>query len=272
MPELPEVALTAIKLNERIGGTKLHQINIKGGRYLKHGKPEGLIELEHRFPCTIEEVDFHGKLLTMKLKDSAGKDWWMWNTFGMSGGWKSKQSKHGHVEFVTDAGNFYYTDARNFGTIKFTDSLQKTEDKIATKGPNHIKEEISDDLFKQRIQMAGDKNICKVLMDQRYISGIGNYIKAEVLYRCKISPHRTTGSLTDEEFSLLNKYTNEVIWGSFYKGGATLRSYLGLDFDKGNYVFHFKVYGRSKCDNGYKVIREETPDGRTTHWVKEIQK
>ena len=44
-----------------------------------------------------------------------------------------------------------------------------------------------------------------------------------------------------------------------------------MNGNAGSNQFTFKVYQRSKDSNGYNVIQETTKDGRTTHWVKEIQ-
>lgn len=272
MPELPEVARTAIRLNHYIEGSVLNEIKIHSGRYSRHGNPSGMDEFIKNLPAKIESVDFHGKMLIFTFIDSKNKTWWMWNTFGMTGGWKREKSKHGHVELVTSNGSYFYTDSRNFGTIKFVDDEKATQAKINSKGPNHLKDDISDELFAKRIRMAKNSNICTALMNQRFIGGIGNYIKAEILYRSRISPWRTVDSITDKEMSRLNKNTREVVRGSFANRGATIHSYSGLDWEKGEYPFFFHVYGKDICYNGYSVKREITPDKRTTHWVSEIQK
>jgi formamidopyrimidine-DNA glycosylase len=43
------------------------------------------------------------------------------------------------------------------------------------------------------------------------------------------------------------------------------------DGTKGDFKFKFKVYSQRKDPLGYSVIREATADGRTTHWVSEVQ-
>ena len=54
----------------------------------------------------------------------------MWNTLGMSGGWRTEAAKHSHVELKTTHGSVFFTDARNFGTIRVTDSEEETKRKI----------------------------------------------------------------------------------------------------------------------------------------------
>jgi formamidopyrimidine-DNA glycosylase len=112
----------------------------------------------------------------------------------------------------------------------------------------------------------------EVLMNQSLIGGIGNYIKAEVLYIAGISPHRLVGTLSDNEFSALNKATLNVVRSSYARRGATISTYKDIDGDEGDFKFYFRVYGRSTCENGFPVVSETTKDKRTTHWVPQIQK
>jgi formamidopyrimidine-DNA glycosylase len=272
MPELPEVARTALSLNNRIGNAQLTEMTIHSGRYSRHGAPKGFNDLQSDLPAKVEKVEFYGKLIVFTFTGKSGKAWYMWNTLGMSGGWRTEHSKHGHVELKTSKGSVFFTDARNFGTIRVTDSLEETKRKIKSVGPNHLNDVISDELFKERLMKRENETLAEVLMNQGLIGGIGNYIKAEVLYRAKLSPHRKVNELTDEDFSNLNQYTKEVVETSFDNRGATIRTYTGMDGESGEFVEFFKVYGRKTCESGYEVAREETKDGRTTHWVPQIQK
>lgn len=272
MPELPEVARTTQSLNNRIGGSTLNEIIIHSGRYVRHGDPKGLDEFRKALPGKIESVNFYGKLIIFKVIGKDRKPRWIWNTLGMSGGWRSEAIKHSHVEFSTDKGSVFFTDPRNFGTLKFVDSEIETNRKIASIGPNHLSTSISDELFKSRISRYPQSTIVEVLMNQNLIGGIGNYIKSEVLYRAGVSPHRIVDSITDEEFSRLNEETRKVVQSSYDSRGASIHTFEGMDGEKGDFVFSFKVYGRKICENGFPVTSEVTNDGRMTHWVPEIQK
>ena len=273
MPELPEVARTALSLNEGLKERKIARIHVHSGRYKRHGDPEGLDKFREHLPVKIAEVSFRGKFILLGCVGRKGDALWIWNTLGMGGNWLSEKTKHGHIEFqLEEGGSYFFTDIRNFGTLKFVDSAEKTLEKLNSIGPDHLNTIISDDLFKQRLMRFPKKTLPEVLMDQSLIGGIGNYIKAEVLYRSKLSPHRTVESLTDQDFSNLNKYTQEVALGSFLKGGATLYTFKNLEGESGEYTFELKVYGKSTCEMGFPVVRETTKDKRTTHWVPQIQK
>jgi formamidopyrimidine-DNA glycosylase len=272
MPELPEVARTALSLNSAIQGKRLQEVIVHSGRYAKHGDPIGLSNFRDDLPANVDEISFCGKLILFEFTGKSGKKWWVWNTLGMSGGWRYEHTKHGHIEFKTSDGSVFFTDTRNFGTMKFVDDEIETKKKRASIGPNHLSDEISDELFKNRLMKYPKSTMPEVLMNQSLIGGIGNYIKAEILYKSRISPNRIVSSLSNEDFSNLNEATRNVIQSSFANRGASIRTYKSMDGEDGDFVFSFKVYGRETCENGYEVVRELTRDGRITHWVPQIQK
>ena len=272
MPELPEVARTVYSLKQVIDKGTLEEVIIHSGRYTKHGDPTGLENFRKDLPAKIDDISFQGKLIIFEFSGSSGRKWWAWNTLGMSGGWRNDKIKHSHVEFRTTLASVFFTDIRNFGTLKFTDSLAETNKKKKTIGSNHLSDEISDVLFKERLMKYPNRTLPEVLMNQSLIGGIGNYIKAEVLYIAGISPHRLVDSLSDNEFSALNKATRDVVRSSYARRGATISTYKDIDGDVGNFAFYFRVYGRATCENGFSVVRETTKDKRMTHWVPQIQK
>ena len=69
-----------------------------------------------------------------------------------------------------------------------------------------------------------------------------------------------------------NKNIKQVLRDSYKNGGATIKNYKSFGGSSGSYSRRFAVYNQSKDPNGLKVIRQKTDDGRTTHWVPEIQK
>ena len=94
---------------------------------------------------------------------------------------------------------------------------------------------------------------------------------AEALYIAKISPHRFVHELNDEELKRLYDASLWVIKASYDARGATIRDYVMPDGTKGDFKFKFKVYSQRKDPLGHSVIKEATADGRTTHWVAEVQ-
>ena len=91
------------------------------------------------------------------------------------------------------------------------------------------------------------------------------------MYIAKISPHRFVNELNDEELKRLYDASLWVIKASYDARGATIRDYVMPDGTKGDFKFKFKVYSQRKDPLGHSVIKEATADGRTTHWVAEVQ-
>lgn len=110
-------------------------------------------------------------------------------SMGMSGYWVLCESwdapKHTHLKFTTVSRRcLCLVDARRFAKWKWVSSWS------TNRGPCPATES---DLFVQHIHQnlkkaAFSKPIHLVLMDQRYFNGIGNYLRAEILYRADQDP------------------------------------------------------------------------------------
>lgn len=110
-------------------------------------------------------------------------------SMGMTGNWDFVPSnqipKHSHLMFDTSDGyTLCLIDARRFAKWKLGEDKKR--------GPCPVKEHKQ---FRDKILKDIDKNnklfekpIYEVLMDQKYFNGIGNYLRAEILYRAKINP------------------------------------------------------------------------------------
>jgi formamidopyrimidine-DNA glycosylase len=107
-------------------------------------------------------------------------------------------------------------------------------------------------------------------MEQESISGVGNYIKSEVLYECQINPFALVSDLDDQTLIHLH-HSIRTIAQEAYKGrGASLYSYTGTRREKGSFQAMLKVYGKSMDPEGQNVViipEKQSPDKRTTHYV-----
>ena len=260
MPEGPEVKLFVDRLNQNFRYYQIKSVDVLGGRYLK--KP--IENLDFLFGKEIKSFNCKGKFIWIDLDNVV-----VFNTLGMTGNWSKEKSKHSRIKFdFYENDTLYFNDIRNFGTfqIKTQSDLKK---KLKSIGPDMLSSPPSD--FVSRLRKYNHKNICDVLMNQKVISGVGNYIKAESLWYSRINPNAYIKDLTDNNLEALDKAIRFVISKSYQEQGASIQSYYTFDGDSGNAVKGFVVYGRSKDYNGHNVIKETTLDKRTTHWVKERQ-
>ena len=250
------------------------------GRY-KEKLPEGLTDIQKDLPLRVESIDVKGKFMWWTL---AGKDkiWYMWSTYGMSGQWSRVRGKHagfiveynGSGSLITrDQQQLFFNDTRRFGTIKFVSNSKVHTKKLASLGPDILEDPpMPPELFAERILLKPNRTISEALMDQSCVSGIGNYLKAEVLHRAKISPHRMVTDLTSEEIQELWAEAVLSCRESYADHGASIRTYKTVNDERGSAQFYFRVYNTKQCPLGHVTTREETKDGRTSWWCKQCQK
>ena len=268
MPEGPEARIITDSLVSKLTNRKVIGVSYLGGRYTKHGLPDGSTEFCNQLPHSINEVSCKGKFIYVNFDTG----WSLWNTLGMSGGWSDKLGKHSHVKIDLDNGTcIYFNDPRRFGTLKFVNDHHKTLKKLSLLGPDMLSENIDAIQFSRRIRTKPDKTIAEVLMDQAVICGVGNYLKSESLYFAKISPHRICKTLDDNELDTLNSVIQKVIRQSYHSGGATIYTFQSFEGVKGQYTRRFAVYNQDTDPMGRDVESFTSPGGRTTFWVPEEQ-
>lgn len=228
--------------------------------------------------CLITDVNVKGKFMYWTF-DTEKEQWYMLNTFGMSGQWSSRPGKHVCFDFKlvknqTDPiTHMYFNDPRHFGTIKFTNNKQDLLDKLYELGWDPLSMDLSKNLDWLVYMLSKTKKpIGQVLMDQSVFAGVGNYIRAEALYKISMSPWKQSNLLTKEEVELLTKAIIQVMQESYAHQGATILTYKDAYGAEGKYSSCFKVYNQKMDPNGHAIVRQNTPDGRTIHWCPTVQK
>jgi formamidopyrimidine-DNA glycosylase len=278
-------------------GKFVHEIiPLEGGRYGSFEKEREIVGLDAycdenngialadghawAYGQPINEVGVKGKFMWWGIGD-----WFLWCTYGMSGQWSTKYDpKHSACQVCyNDSADpihpcsqtvqiINFNDPRHFGTLKLVKGRPALLKKLASLGPDMLNSPPAYEEFLARLTRKHHVTVAQALMDQSCISGVGNYIKAEALYLAEISPHRYTDTLTANEMKQLREQIINVMQASYNNDGVTIRSYLNVDGSKGGMKTRFLVYGNKTDPLGNPVVKEETKDGRTTHWVPAIQK
>ena len=288
MPEGPEVRRVTDWLTKRLVTdwsecpTHIDMWDVSGGRYSRE-VPTGHVEFlealrEETF--AIREIGCKGKLIYFCLADPWGdttERWWVHSTLGMTGMWNAGPTDHVTSIVATHAWDgrdieeytelrTCFNDPRHFGTLTFTNDERKHTRKLANLGPDILATGDSDPIIDESWARIKPMTVCEALMDQKVVSGIGNYIKAEGLWRAGISPWTLTRDITFLQWGELLRHCREVAQASYEMGGATIRNYHLPTGEDGKY--EMRVYGRKIDALGREVTVEPTPDGRTTWWVK----
>jgi DNA-formamidopyrimidine glycosylase len=261
-------------LHKHFSGSTLQEANIISGRYLKSNPFKDM-----EFPYYVQSILCHGKFIYWNLVNpTTAKKSFLFSTLGMSGSYNpNSDAKNIRVTFILGNQSLHYCDPRNFGTFKYVPNQKDLEKKLKSLGPDPLQTPIDKNQFKEIITRGkrGGKTMAELLMDQSVIAGIGNYLKAEVLWLSKISPHRTANSLSDEERDMLYSMIRTVMMESYrYGQGCSLLTYRTLINDS---YFHYPVgtlacYRRELDPEGNQILSEETKDKRTTWWSPVRQK
>lgn len=267
MPEGPECRRIAESLAKFASNKEIIEVSIISGRYTKK-IPSGFESICENAPLKIAGIGVHGKFIYWILE----KEFSIWNTLGMTGSWSTESHQHNRVKFKFSNGDcLYFRDQRNFGTLKFVRGKHQLIEKLQSLGPDMLSQDVSNEDFISRLRKKNKHNICKVLMDQSVVCGVGNYVKADSLWLAKINPHSKISELSDKNLIVLNESIQKVLRESYNTGGATIRTYQNVDGEIGQYSSRFLVYNRKIDSEGNEVIKEKTPDGRTTHWSPTYQ-
>ena len=278
MPEGPEVKITTDFLKTYVG-KYLDGVTLHSGRYEKKKEIPGWMCYSNL--SKLIDVNCKGKFIYFTFKEGE-KEFYLFSTLGMSGMWTDKMTKHSRVSLSflekeddypnVDWEDLYFNDIRNFGTLKFVSDKKELDKKLKSLGPDVLTAEIDWQGFRNRFTKKQNKTIAECLMNQSVIAGVGNYLKAEILWNSKMSPNRLVKDITNDEWHDLYYNTLTQSQRSYKLGGATIESYRQPSGKEGLYSRRFAVYNQKTDPNGRTVIKETTADKRTTHWVPEIQK
>ena len=300
MPELCEVVFTAQYLLTKLKNRLITSIEVVSGRYT-HEKLIGLDNLV--YPLKILNIDSKGKFLWFELEHK-NKKYYAMNTFGLTGHWGFHEENNIRIKITINSDiekehTLYYTDPRNFGTLKITSNYSDLKDKLDSLGMDLLKTEFTEQQFIKIINDLNktkrkDKKIIEILMAQEKNkgigSGLGNYLGPEILYRTKLSPHRKMISLTETEIKNLydsikyvvklcyvnNKIGYMEMFKSYvdkHKEGVESGKYPNYhpDVNIGNDEFKFNVYQQEKDPLGNEVKKSSIVGERTTYWVPSVQ-
>ena len=292
MPEGVEVLIQANIIKKRYIGKK-----IIGFHKTKSFQKNGIKNVEIvKLPLKIVDVWSRGKVIVFECSDPTNTTIYMTSQLGMTGQWVSERGSHSNLflEFGYEHPNktgyyckteiLYYDDQRHFGIINFLTDLTRiwkrhgpcmmltSAVKYGHIDPKNIKsdqETVSFKLYQDKIRnkrFKADKRIAEYLMDQSRVAGVGNYLRAEILYRSKISPKRTLKSLSDSDIKSLYDVTLLIMNESYSQKG---KYHQGSKCGDG---FQLLVYKKKTDLNSYPVLTFKDHQKRTCYYVSQVQK
>ena len=181
---------------------------------------------------------------------------------------------HNHVEIIFENLRVIYNDPRRFGFFQIIKNLNLLKKRFSKLGPEPFQSEFSLEyifsFFKGK-----KKNIKNFLLDQNFVSGIGNIYASEILYLSKIDPNKEANLIKKEECKRLMINSKKILMNAIKKGGSSIRDFKNTSGNKGNFQKNFKVYERyglnCKRLNCSGIIQKKTISNRSTFFCNICQ-
>lgn len=215
MPELAEVRLTADYINKAVKGLVFSNIE-------KNPVHKGdSFEVPTAYTITAES---RGKELLLKLRDADTHIPIRFN-LGMSGYFEhknlDKSHKHAHLKFIArDGTSLNFVDVRRFGRWNVGLEWSSKRGPDPTLDYPGFVQNILDNIHKPAFK----KPIYELLMDQKWFNGIGNYLRAEIMYRVDVSPFIPAWQAIDQEPKIL-ELCRDLPLQAYELGGGSIKDW-----------------------------------------------
>ena len=285
MPELPEIEIVKQSLDKNIKFEKIKKVVVRN-RSLRFKIPKNFeIVLKNKI---INKISRKSKYLILHLEDI-----YCVIHLGMSGtihlinkkNFKKNTNtsfysspnlplKHNHIEFFLEKYQLIYNDPRRFGFFKIFEK-KSLSDFFNNVGPEPLNNKFNINyIFNYFINKK--KNIKSFLLDQKFVSGIGNIYASEILFCCKINPLKKAKSLTKLDIKKIRYFSKSILNQAIKKGGSSIRDFKNVEGRNGSYQNEFKVYQRENlnCLNKdcFGKIKKKVISKRSTFFCNRCQK
>ena len=288
MPELPEVEvvkrslekniinliikkviINTNKLRYKIEKKKIKKIITKKILSIKRRSKYLIINLENKKSILVH-LGMTGKFFIMNNDNKTKKTSFYYEL-------NQGDEKHNHIIFhLSKNTKLIDNDVRKFGFIKIIltkDLLENSHLKLL--GPEPFSKKFNLIYFKKYI-IRKKRKIKDILMDQNFVSGLGNIYVNEILFFSKINPKKSVEKLKSGEILRIIKFTKKILLNSIRKGGSSIKDFNDGLGKKGVFQQEFKVYSREgkKCHrkNCSELIKKFNISNRSTFYCQRCQK
>jgi len=288
MPELPEVEVVKRSLKNNIVNLTIKKVSILTNklRYLVDKKSFNkiinkkiisvkrrskylLIFLNNGFTILIH-LGMTGKFFIVRKKKIKQKTSFYYEI-------KKNDMKHNHIIFTLNKNlELIYNDVRKFGFLKiiFNDDLGENSH-LSKLGPEPLSKKFNLKYFKDYI-FNKKKCVKDLLMDQKFVSGLGNIYVNEVLFLSKISPMLASNNINTIKMKKIIKFIKKILIKSINEGGSSIKDFNSSDGSEGKFQQMFNVYAREgqKCLklDCKGIIKKIFTSNRSTFYCSRCQK
>jgi formamidopyrimidine-DNA glycosylase len=285
MPELPEVETIARQLRELVIGRRIAHFESFWHRVTE---PVPATHIAARLKGReITGVGRRGKFVVLELDGGEA----LIVSLRMTGKLLFRDRDAPEDRFVRavigfdDGAVLRFSDTRKFGRMAIVDRADLVENGDRSRkragAPLHrvlgiepLTARFTTRWLRDFLQLRARSAIKPLLLDRRGIAGVGNIYDIEALWRARIHPLRTAGSLRADEVARLREALRFVLRKGIRLGGASRRDYVDARGAQGRMQREFQVYDRAgePCPRCGRAIVRTVVGGRGTFHCPRCQK
>ena len=289
LPELPEVETIVRGLRPYVTGRRILDAELPSIQANGSGSPvlrRILREPEWKVPTNfikavkgslISRVRRHGKHLVFDLRFSNGNSMQRCLVvhLGMTGrltceDTAAARSPHTHLVLSLDQPGLWlhFTDARRFGRLQL---LDVSDTALHSLGPEPL--EIGFPEFVRLLKTRGAM-LKSLLLDQRFLRGLGNIYADESLFRAGLHPTALASRLNRQQALRLYKGIQETLSQAIEFRGSSISNYVDAEGHAGGFQQLHQVYRRTgePCYDCAARIRKIVVSSRSTHFCPRCQR
>jgi formamidopyrimidine-DNA glycosylase len=276
MPELPEVELVAVSLNNLVKNRLISAAELLRERLAPANPPaqfsaelkNSLINFVHRRGKHILFDLDNGKTLIAHLR--------MTGRFMLLPPDRELPKYTHAIFYFADEARLIFQDQRHFGMMKIveTGNLYATKE-LKNLAPEPLSDDFTKKYFRDKLKTS-KKSLKEFLLDQTKVLGLGNIYASEAMFLAKVNPQTPANLVSAKKADALFEKAREVLMESIAHGSTLNVNPENIDgsYYGGAYENHWRVYDRENepCAVCQTPIKRIVQGGRSTYFCPKCQK
>lgn len=215
MPEGPEIHREADAIRNAVGQSECRYV------YFHH---DHLKPFEKKLTGrTVQNVSARGKAILIHFED----DLTMYSHNQLYGKWFIKKAgeypktnRELRVELRTDQKSALLYSASDIEVLK-PDELDEQK-YLKNLGPDILDDLTPEDVYKRAAsEKFNGRSFAALLLDQHFLSGVGNYLRSEILFHAGVNPSARPKELDESELEAFSRSVIQISQRAYITGGIT---------------------------------------------------
>ncbi|MBS4173047.1 DNA-formamidopyrimidine glycosylase [Bacillus sp. FJAT-49736] len=268
MPELPEMEHYKLQLNRFILDKNITEVQINRNKsvnvvpdvFIQKITSQQITQIDRRAKHLLFYTDNHYVLLLHLMLGG-------WMFYGLEA---DKPKRTVQIRLSFGEHHLYFIGLR-LGYLHLHD-IKKVEEILSDLGPEPLSDYFTESAFRDMLRNKHGK-LKSVLIDQRFIAGIGNRYSDEICFQAKILPSRNITQLSEQEINELYHSISTVLKTAVENGGYMEHPFFSGDSLTGRYEDLLKVHGREgeACKRCSSMIKMELISSHKTYYCDGCQ-